>query len=411
MFVKFFVMLIVEKIIEQGNLAIRLVKTRPNVLYYTKYPVKLRFLRKFWQFAIKINRKDGIEMKKTIALVLLLILAVGVFAACNQVQPTERKTRWGESETWTYNISLANFADPVTTSNGSYFRDFLAAGETNPFGDALDRIAPNALTGTYVVTIKQDIKNDTTTVSATQTMVASYDANLVDESAFDQSIIVEQNNETISLKSVQETKVTFQNGTQIPVSSHTKSNGFYIGKLNQSMSTYEISTEYKVEGKKVVAKVTQGDKTEEVALANTNVIDTNQVLMFVRSYDKTETGFQDAPQVMVFDPLTKSTKRLTMQYTAKQNVLVEHKFADASEVAEIATQMPRLDVMLDGMSFVSQVSLPDMSANGLDRISTNVPGVFFPMHTIYRFRSGFVSYELTNYLTDNMVKSMQVKAA
>ena len=382
----------------------------PNVLYYTKYPVSLRILRKFWQFAIKNNRKDGIEMKKTIALVLLLILAIGVFAACNQVQPTERKTRWGENETWTYNISLLDLT-PQSIYNADYYHDFLASSEANPLAGTLDRIVPNALTGSYVVTVKQDIASDTTTVSTTQTMVAIYDANLVDTSIFDQSIIVEQSAETISLKSVQETKVVFKNGTQLPVSSYTKANGFYIGKQNQSMSNYEISTEYKVDGKKVVAKVTQGDKVEEISLANTSVIDTNQVLMFVRSYDKAETSFQDNPQIMVFDPLTKSTKRLSMQYTAKQNIVVKHQFADATEPAIVPTMMPRLDVMLDGLAFISQVSLPDMSAKGLDRISTNVPGVYFPMHTIYRFRSGFVSYELTGYLTDSMVQAMQVTAA
>ncbi len=381
------------------------------MLYYTKYPVNLRFLRKFWQFAIKINRKDGIKMKKTLALVLLLILAVGVFAACNQVQPTERKVRWDKNETWTYNISLANFTDSLTDSNITYNRDFLATGETSPFSGSVDRIAPNKLTGTYVVSISQDIANDTTTVSTTQTMVASYDANLVDTSRFDQSIIVEQTDETVSLKSTQETKVIFKNGTQLPVSSYTKANGFYLGKQNQSMSNYEISTEYEVKGKKVVAKVTQGDKTEDVTISNTNVIDTNQVLMFIRSYDKAETSFQDSPQVTVFDPLTKSTKILSTQYTAKQSVLVEHKFANETESVKVATQMPRVDMKLDGMAFVTQVSLPDMTANGLDRIATNVPGVYFPMHTIYRFRSGFVSYELASYLTDNMVNAIKVKAA
>ena len=361
----------------------------------------------------KNNRKDGIKMKKTLALVLLLILAMGVFAACNQVQPTERKTRWGESETWTYNISLLN-TSPSTINNADYYRDFLAIGETNPlFNGNLDRIVPNDLTGTYVVTISQDIAKDTTTVSTTQTMIATYDeyeANMIDPSRFDKSIIVEQTDHTISLKSTMETSVTFKNGTQLPVSSSTKANGFYIGKQNQSMSQYEISTEYKVSGKKVVATVTNGDKKEEVTLSNTNVIDTNQVLMYARSYDKTATSFQDSPQVMVFDPLTKSSKRLTTSYTATQNVLVEHQFADASESASVATQMPRLDLALDGMAFMTQVSLPDMTANGLDRIGTNVPGVYFPMHTTYRFRVGFVSYELTGYLTDDMVNTIKVKA-
>ena len=358
---------------------------------------------------LKNNRKDGIKMKKTLALVLLLILAMGVFAACNQVQPTERKTRWGENETWTYNISLLN-TNASNINGADYYRDFLATGETNPFNGNLDRIVPNDLTGTYVVTISQDIAKDTTTVSTTQTMIATYDAIMVDTSKLDKSVIVEQKDETITLKSTQETSVTFKNGTQLPVSSSTKANGFYIGKQNQSTSQYEISTEYKVSGKKVVATVTNGDKKEEVTLSNTNVIDTNQVLMYARSFDKTATSFQDNPQVMVFDPLTKSSKRLTMSYTATQNVLVEHQFADASESASVATQMPRLDLALDGMAFMTQVSLPDMTANSLDRIGTNVPNVYFPMHTIYRFRVGFVSYELTSYLTDDMVNTIKVKA-
>ena len=71
-------------------------------------------------------------MKKTLALVLLLILAMGVFAACNQVQPTERKTRWGENETWTYNISLLN-TNPSNINGADYYRDFLAIAKT-PMG-------------------------------------------------------------------------------------------------------------------------------------------------------------------------------------------------------------------------------------------------------------------------------------
>ena len=368
-------------------------------------------LGNFGNLLSKNNRKDGIEMKKTIALVLLLILAVGVFAACNQVQPTERKVRWNTTESWTYNISLLD-TNPSSINGTDYYHDFLATGEINPLGGTLDRIAPIDLTGEYVVSISQDIQKDTTTVSTTQTMVATYEATMIDSSRFDEDIIVEQKDETISLKSTMETKVTFQNGTQTPVSSYSKSNGFYVGKQNQSMSNYEISTEYKVSGKKIVAKITDltNDKTEEFALTSTSVIDTNQVLMYVRSFDKTATSFQDNPQVYVFDPLTKSSKRLSMSYTATQNVLVEHQFAGEAEKADVATQMPRLDLMLDGLSFMTQVSLPDMTANEFDFVGTTVANVYFPMHTIYRFRVGFVSYELADYLTDSMVKSIQVKA-
>ncbi len=351
-------------------------------------------------------------MKKIFALLLLLVLVMGALVACNQVSATEKKIRWNNNESWTYNISLADFDTSLTTTDGSYYRDVLYAGETSPYSGKADRIVPESLSGQYVVTLNVDGTSGLATVSAMQTINATYTKELgSDWSAFKEFIVSEED-ASVTLQSVTETKSVFKNGTlQTPVSSYTKVNGFYIGKQHQSATKYEISTEYEVGEKKTIAKVTKDGETTETEIATTNIIDNNQVSTFVRSYDKTSASFQDSPSVMVFDPLTKTTRKLTFYYTASQNVLVNHTFSGATENTQVGTQLNRLDLLLDGLAFMTQVNLPDMTAKGLDQISAGeVLNTYFPKHTIYRFRVGYVSYELQNYLTDAMVSAIQVKA-
>lgn len=350
-------------------------------------------------------------MKKTIALVLLLVLAMGVLVACNQVVPTDKKIRWENSESWTYDISLANFSTSSTTTNGTYYQDFLYSGETNPYTGSGDRVVPNALSGKYVVTVSKDATN--TTVETTQTMLATYDTTSPEtwlEGSFKD--LVDSHTETsITLKSETITKVVFSSTpSQTPVSSYTKVNGFYIGNQYQSVTKYEISTEYTVKGNKTIAKVTNDGKTTEQEISGTNVIDNNQVLMYVRSFDKTSSGFQDNPQVMVFDPLTGSARKMTFVYNASQNFLLNHKFSDATESSQVATTVNRLDILMDGLPFMTQVNLPSLTNEKLDQINTSVVSSTVAKHTICRFRVGFVSYQLTEYLTDEMVKAIQAKA-
>ena len=351
-------------------------------------------------------------MKKIFALLLLLALVVGVLVGCNQVSPTEKKVRWENNETWTYNISLANFEKSTTTTTGTYYQDFLIASETSPYANTLDRVAPSALTGQYVVTLKVDAEGKLATVSTTQTMNATYPKSILGDYAQFEHLVVETTADTVTLKSETQTKVVFKNNiAQTPVSSYTKVDGFYIGQRNQSVTQYEISTEYEVRNNKTFAKVTKNDKTEEIEIAGTSVIDTNQVLTYIRSFDKTSTSFQDSPQVLVFDALTATSRKMSFAYASSQNFLAEHQFAGSSETAQVATSVNRVDALLDGMAFMSQINLPDLTSKGLDQISSGeVIGVYAPKHTTYRFRVGFVSYQLANYVTDDIVKAIQAKA-
>lgn len=352
-------------------------------------------------------------MKKTFALLLLLVLTVGLLVGCNQVSSTEKKVRWENNETWTYDISLLS-SESLTTTDGTYRQDFLYSGETNPVSGELDRIVPEVLTGTYIVTLSVDTKNELTTVSTTQTMFATYSTNyLGDLTPFETAeLVVEKDNSSVTLKSTTETQVVFKNNTaQTPVSAHTKVNGFYIGKQNQSVSQYEVSTTYEVGSKNTVIQITKNGETAETTVSGNNIIDTNQVLTYIRSYDKTSTSFQDSPSVMVFDPLTATTRKMTFVYTEEQNFLLKHTFAGDTESTPVATKVNRLDVLLDGMAFMTQTNLPDLTEKGLDKISSGeVIGVYAPKHTICRFRVGFVSYQLTGYLTDAMVKAIQANA-
>ena len=349
-------------------------------------------------------------MKKTIALVLLLVLAMGVLVACNQVVPTEKKIRWEDSESWTYNISLANFV-PYTTADATYFQDVLYSGETSPYEGSNDRIVPDDLSGQYVITISKS--SETTTVTTTQTMFATYAVTTLGSwDEFDAYVDESKTTaEAVTLKSTTETQVVFKTGpSQTPVSSYTKVDGFYIGKQYQSVSKYEISTEYTVKGNNTIAKVTRDGKTTEQQISGTNVIDNNQVLMYVRSFDKSSTSFQDNPQVMVFDPLTATSRRMSFVYTASQNFWLAHQFEGTTELSHVATKVNRLDILLDGLPFMTQVNLPNLTSQQLDQINTSVVSSTVAKHTICRFRVGFVSYQLTGYLNDAMVDAIQVKA-
>lgn len=345
-------------------------------------------------------------MKKIIALALLLVLTLGVFAACSSVATTEKKVRWEDNESWSYDISLCDFNSSMSTTSGTYYRDFLYSGELNPLGDQLDRIAPTDLSGTYTITLST--ANDRTTITTTQTMFATYEKETIDTDKLE-DYIDSQTDTHYTLKSTTDTEVVFLTGVaQTPVSSSTTANGFYVGKQYQGASKYSVQTTYNV-GKKSTTATTTIDGGEPITteISATNVIDNNQVLTYIRSFDKKTSGFQDSPNVMVFDPLTQTTKKMSFVYNASQRFCLEHTFDGATKSEQVPTIVNRLDVLMDGMSFMTQVNLPDLTEKGLDRIGTDVMGEYIPQHTILRFRVGFVSYQLTDYVTDAIATAIR----
>ena len=351
-------------------------------------------------------------MKKIIALALLLVLTLGVFAACSSVATTEKKVRWEDNESWSYDISLCDFNSSMSTTSGTYYRDFLYSGELNPLGDQLDRIAPTSLSGTYTITLST--ANDRTTITTTQTMFATYEKETIDTDKL-ADYIDSQTDTHYTLKSTTDTEVVFLTGVaQTPVSSSTTADGFYVGKQYQGASHYSVQTAYTIDEKssKYTTATTTIDGGEPIItkISATNVIDNNQVLTYIRSFDKTNSGFQDSPNVMVFDPLTQTTKKMSFVYNASQRFLLEHTFDGTTESAQVPTIVNRLDVLMDGMSFMTQVNLPDLTEKGLDRIGTDVMGEYIPQHTILRFRVGFVSYQLTDYVTDAIATKIKETA-
>ncbi len=357
-------------------------------------------------------------MKKIIALVLLLTLTLGIFTACNNVATTEKKVRWEDNESWTYNISLCDFQTSMSTTSGTYYRDFLYSGELNPLGDQLDRIAPTSITGTYVVNLTQFTestetgKEKRTKVTTSQTIFATYEKDVINKAKIDDNIIDSQTDTHYTLKSTTETEVVFATGiAQTPVSSSTTVNGFYVGKQYQGASNYSVKTTYNV-GKKSTKATTTIDGGEPITteISTINVIDNNQVLTYIRSFDKTDSGFQDSPSVMVFDPLTQTTKKMSFVYNASQRFLLEHTLDGKTESAQVPTIINRLDILMDGMSFMTQVNIPDLTEKKLDCISTEFTDTYVPKHTILRFRVGFVSYQLTNYVTDSIATAIRESA-
>lgn len=356
-------------------------------------------------------------MKKIFALALLLVLTLGIFVACSSVPTTEKKVRWNTTESWTYDISLCDFTSSTSTTNGTYYRDFLYSGELNPLGGQLDRIAPTSISGTYIVNLTQFTesteteKKEKTKITTSQTIYATYEKDVIDMDKLE-CYIDSQTDTHYTLKSTTDTEVVFSTGVaQTPISSSTTSNGFYVGKQYQGVSKYSVQTTYTVEGKSTTATTTiDGGEPITTKISGTNVIDNNQVLIYIRSFDKTNSGFQDSPNVMVFDPLTQTTKKMSFVYNASQRFLLEHTFDGATESAQVPTIVNRLDVLMDGMSFMTQVNLPDLTEKGLDRIGTDVMGEYIPQHTILRFRVGFVSYQLTGYVTDSIATAIRETA-
>lgn len=379
-------------------------------------------------------------MKKKIALLLLLALAMTVIlAACGgNTDPTKVIPRWDEktSETYEYTISLSDFdltADGSISSGHfkatsvgeeKYYRDFdVRLGEVF---DSLDEVRPTSVTGKLVVTISHpDDKYDL--LETKQEMELTYDntsGKLIDSEVLaemeSKGLVVSDNGTAITLKSTTETSVEFrheENKTgqnkigQVPRRSSTKVVGFYIGKVHQEVSIYEISTEYDYQDKNTVvtSTLTKDGKTDK--LENTlkrrlegSFIDSNQLLTYARSLDKSSKSFQDNPSVTVYNPMTQTMQTVTFSFSPSANAILY----DQTRNAQLFVKIPTIGVVVDGMPFMLQECAPnlkeklpdlfDSQGNGPD--TTYYAGFAYAKHTTLRFRVGYVSYELTGYETE-----------
>ena len=369
-------------------------------------------------------------MKRKIALLLLMIIAVAaILVACNQTEATKILIRWendAPNETYTFRVSLADFADD--NSDGKVFKTYkdknLYNGVTFTKDVAIpgeifssrDEIMPYAVDGSYSMEIVKSA-TDRWVVTTEQTLYVQY--NKVSKSqrgeevrlterdgwqelkalmASDEEIAatsLEKADDKVILKSVIKTSVTFADNTQKPFNSETISDGFYVGVAKQTASKYTVKTEYDYSGKRPIAKVTVNDETTEYKLGrNASFIDSNQLLTYIRSLEKTETSFQDNPAVQVFDPTTGELVVARFGFVYNSPMVI----TDSVNNREQKVSVNAVYVTLNGMAYLVQENIPDKAKDANGNIIDTMQASDTHKYTTIRFRSGYLSYEFSKYV-------------
>lgn len=345
-----------------------------------------------------------------------MILAVCVaLAACNSVAATPVRTRW-EAETHVFDITLADYIGAETNSfktydangavaaNGAYHKDMALSGEMND----RDEIRPLAVKGKYTVSIQPSGDGSAyCDVKTTQKMCVFYNATDISEALSgavatpDQLTELEVDNTLGSLVTIlwssTETTVRFENTTsQKPLSSSVKAHGFYVGKVTQQLSRYELTTEYDYSTNTPVAKITLNGEAKEYKFSKNSAgsfIDSNQILIYLRSLDKSSTSFNDSPSKSVFNPYSQSlqTARFGLSYS---NNLMLTDYANGKTL--LTNKLNVVSVMVGNNAFMLQENLPDtltLNDKKLDAYST-LSGMESKFTTV-RFRVGYLAYEIS----------------
>lgn len=351
-------------------------------------------------------------MKRNLALLVLVLLSLTiVLTACNQPDPTEVKIRWDiDGEDHIFEITLADFNSEFTgfkthsVNNDTYYKDLSISNEVF---SSLDQVLPQDAWGTYSLSIKPS--GDGTSycdVTATQVIYVQYlTSNLKDAISELQHCIVTGNDNPLgdkedctTLKSTTTTEVRFTNDpSQTPISSSTEVDGFYVGATYQGVSQYKVSTTYNFEGKRPIATVTlNDDEAVEYQLPKNSagrIIDSNQILIYVRTLEKSATSFQDSPSVYVFDPYTHATQAANFGYTYQQKVILTDNTRSTEETT-LYTQVSAVSVIVGNQAFMVTENLPS-TLGELDKLTN---GNY--KYTTVRFRVGYFSYEVAGYSDD-----------
>lgn len=364
-------------------------------------------------------------MKRKIALLILLISALSVLlVACGKNAETTIRTRW-EEETHVFNITLADFngnsssfktynADGEPTTNGKYSKDVAFSTEFVNW----DEIRPVDVRGKYTLTIKPS-GSEYCEVTTTQVMYVKYNlktasvngvdfdkyndlrsAEVTDVDEYTDAGLTKEEGTTI-LKSTTETYVQFKNTlSQKPLKSKTEVNGFYVGNVAQQLSQYKISTEYDYSGKRPVAKITKDGETVEYNKFGRNsegtFIDSNQILMYLRSLDKSSNSFQNTPSVSVFNPYNQTLQTASFGLTYEFNSIL----TDGDK--KLATTLSVVSVSVGSNAFMMQTNLRDTVKLDDKQLDVHeAVGGKESMFTTVRFRVGYFAYEIDYSASQN----------
>jgi hypothetical protein len=275
-------------------------------------------------------------------LILWLLVLALCLAACNNATPPLSEIRWGDSETNTYNISLAKFNVETDLTYSEVYNDltFVSNYELRSHQIAYDEVRPSKAEGTYTTTLSTN--GDKQTFTTAQNLVCTYSAENILPAYFEKvvdfvatlnaadkaALVVSQSATEIVLKSTTDTSVTFtKNASQRPVASSRKIVGFYIGVLHSEVTMVDVTTQY--DG------TTATVNGEAHTLPSINVIDINQLALYQRGLDQTA-AFAATPSVVVYNPVLNESITVGFTLAREYHVLLTNLTINYAEVNCVA---------------------------------------------------------------------------
>lgn len=352
-------------------------------------------------------------MKKKIALLLgVLVLMTAVFAACSTT-PTTRAKRWAENQKYTFNITLAdlgrdNAFNSYNYSDAVYYKDTaVTLQEANIFAST-DEVRPVAAAGTYTMSLTL-INTTTYKLITDQVLYSQYETETLQQidclalfkdyvvAPTDEENPFSENEGRTTLRSTNHTEVEFsEKESQYPLNSLNQTDGYYLGKTHQNVFKHDYKTVYDFENQTATVTVDNGEAEERKLKLSKGAacLDASQLLVYLRSLDKSSVAFQDSPSVAVYDPISDTLATATFGLTRNFNAILNNKGT------EVYTKVDSVGVIIGSTPFLSQFNLPDRLANvgeGFDVIATSSAESKLSKFTTVKFRRGWYSYEIADY--------------
>jgi len=362
---------------------------------------------------------------KKLSLILLLVLALSVgLTACNQASATPVVARWYDGEHYEFNISKADLS---SDGEGGYAKEYTVRGEANP--EQMDEKVPENLRGKFVMDIKlgeDENKKKICTYTTSMELVSLYKQDYFDslsaevktavkdlvlsDAAMKETFGDEANG--VAIKSTTTTSVTFHNDiSQRPVRSEKTYDGYYFGATHQEASKSTVVVDYANLDKNKVSVKIDGAEAVEKDISynkNANIIDANQILLYIRSLEKTANSFQDGPNVQVYDPVYNVVRKASFSMTYTCQTFIEYTHDETTgEGADAVTQSVTTDLkakltcvaaVIDGQVFMVQMNLPALTdKDNKDKKLDYVIGEDYCKYTTVRFRSGYKTFEIADY--------------
>lgn len=378
--------------------------------------------------------ENGANMKRISVIILLAIALTTIFSACSSTESTDTIARWQDDETQTFVISKANLTEAAQTYTvDGTSEEFVKypLGRYEYTSTVPDELEPSEIGGTYVTVL--DL-NDTATEALYSTdkhlylkyaktdlaelniditsdewsSFVLYDCETQNQSATvwdDETLsdVVANNPLTpeadyVILYSRQTTSVKFENQkSQHPLESSTKWDSVYFGKTAQTATHCDITVTYDWDEKKL-AVAENGATTYETSFSASTMIDSNQLLLYTRSLEKTSGKFEDSPSVSVFSAVDKQ------QYTVSFNYFVYTYYTLATTAdGDVPVALNLVGASVSSMPLFVQTNLPDT----VDADSYSLSGsASYHKYTTTSFRSGLYYYELQTY-SDEILNSIK----